>query len=117
MTWLEKLFFLIKSQAFIKTMIVILSVVVNTMLSETPPKNMKELIFNIFKHSIFVLFALLVFSPALTPWLTLILSKYLTWASAIALNQLSFWLILVLSQQIILYAKHYINKKDKENDT
>lgn len=112
--WIEQLFLLVKAQAFIKTMIVILSIFVNVLLVEKPAETFSGLLINILKHSIFVLFALFVFSPVLTPWLVAILGTYFPSASSVALDQLSFGIVLMMSQQIILFSKNYFNNKRKE---
>ena len=117
MTGLEKLFFLIKSQAFIKFLIVILVIMVNVLLVEKPAETLWALLINILKHSVFVLLTLLVFSPVLTPWLVGILWTYFTLASTEALMQMSFGIVLLSSQSIIISAKNYFKRLKNKNGT
>lgn len=113
MTGLEKILLVIKSQAFIKGLIIFLTITVNTLLVEKPEPWIKGFIKDFLKQAVFVLLVFLVFSPALTPSLVIWLEKILPWASSEALIQLAFWIILLGSRQVIITAKQYLNNKMK----
>jgi len=115
MTGFENIIFIIKSQAFIKFIIILLTMIVNTLLVEKPSPGAKWFVKDFWKQMVFVLLVFLVFSPALTPALVIVLGKVLIWASAEALNQLSFGIILLSSRHIIIRAKIFFNNQLKKD--